>query len=35
MLTCHTMDGQTHSIEKAIRPVFADPVTYAHTHAQV
>ena len=27
MLTCHTMDGQTHSIGKAIRPLFADPVT--------
>ena len=22
------MDGQMHTIEKAIRPLFADPVTY-------
>ena len=28
ILTCHTMDGQTHTIGKAIRPLFADPVTY-------
>jgi len=28
ILTCHTMDGQTHTIGKAIRPIFADPVTY-------
>ena len=27
MLTCHIMDGQIHSIEKAIRSLFADPVT--------
>ena len=28
MLTCHTMDSQIHSIGKAIRPLFVDPVTY-------
>jgi len=28
MLTCHTMDAQLYSIGKAIRPLFADPVTY-------
>ena len=28
ILTCHIMDGQTYTIEKAIRPVFANPVTY-------
>ena len=27
MLTGHTTDGQLHSIGKAIRPFFADPVT--------
>ena len=26
ILTCLTMDGQTHAIGKAIRPLFADPV---------
>ena len=26
-LTCFTMDGQMHGIGKAIRPLFADPVT--------
>ena len=26
--TCHTMDGQTHTIGKAIRPLFANLVTY-------
>ena len=26
MLTSHTMDGQIHSIVKAIRTLFADPV---------
>jgi len=26
MLTCRTMDGQMHSIGKAIRSLFADPV---------
>ena len=30
ILTCHIMDGQTYTIEKAIRPPFADPVTYYH-----
>ena len=28
MLTHYTMDGQMHSIGKAIRPLFTDPVTY-------
>ena len=28
ILTCLTMDGQMHTIGKAIRPLFADPVTY-------
>ena len=28
ILTCLTMDGQMHMIGKAIRPLFADPVTY-------
>jgi len=28
ILKCHTMDGQMHSIEKIIRPLFTDPVTY-------
>jgi len=28
ILTCHTMDGQVHTIGKAIRPLFADPVTF-------
>ena len=27
ILTCLTMDGQMHTIGKAIRPLFADPVT--------
>ena len=27
ILTCHTMDGQIHSIGKAKRPLFVDPVT--------
>ena len=30
ILTCHTMDGQTHTIGKAVRPLFADPVTIMH-----
>jgi len=29
IFTCLTMDGQTHAIEKAIRPLFADPITIA------
>ena len=29
ILTCHTMDGEAYTIGKAIRPLFADPVTYA------
>jgi len=28
MLTCHTMDGQMHLIGNAIKPFFADPVTF-------
>ena len=28
MLTSQVMDSQIHAIEKAIRPLFADPVTY-------
>ena len=28
IFTRHTTDGQIHSIGKAIRPLFADPVTY-------
>ena len=28
-LTCLTRGGQMHAIGKAIRPLFADPVTYA------
>ena len=27
MLTSQVMDSQIHAIEKAIRPLFADPVT--------
>ena len=27
ILKCHTMDGQTHTIGKTLRPLFADPVT--------
>ena len=29
MLTSQVMDSQIHVIEKAIRPLFADPVTYS------
>ena len=28
MLTSQVMDSQIHAIEKAIRPLFADPVTF-------
>ena len=27
ILACHTMDGQMHTVGKAIRPLFTDPVT--------
>ena len=30
MVTCHTMDRQAHTIGKAIRPLFADLVSYLH-----
>ena len=35
MLTSQVMDSQIHAIEKAIRPLFADPVTYMMAHACV
>ena len=35
ILTCLTMDGQTHVIGKAIRLLFADPVTYTTSILQV
>ena len=31
ILTCHAMDGQTHTIGKAIRPLFAGLVTNMHS----
>ena len=30
ILTCYRLDGQTHTIKKAIRPLFADLVTNQH-----
>ena len=32
ILACYLMDGQMHSIGKAIRPLFADQVTYYRKH---
>ena len=31
ILTCLTMDGQMHTSGKALRPLFADPVTIIFT----
>ena len=35
ILTCHTRDGQAHTIGKAIRPLFADPVTFVFDEDKV
>ena len=35
ILACHIMDGQMHSIGKAIRPLFADPCSHIYVYCEI